>query len=169
MGNYQNISFKKAEEKDLDFLFKLYTSDEVVEQALSPDIKLNNPENLLDTIEFLRDESNGALYIVKNHTKPIGVGIIYDYSKFHQRAKIGISLLKDCTNEGFGSVIFNFLMEKLKEKEAIIKISAEVFEYNPLAIRFIEKKGFINECNFQKHIKKNNKFYDFKIYSTWLT
>ncbi len=35
MGNYQNISFKKAEEKDLDFLFKLYTSDEVVEQALS--------------------------------------------------------------------------------------------------------------------------------------
>lgn len=108
MGNYQNISFKKAEEKDLDFLFKLYTSDEVVEQALSPDIKLNNPENLLDTIEFLRDESNGALYIVKNHTKPIGVGIIYDYSKFHQRAKIGISLLKDCTNEGFGSVIFNF-------------------------------------------------------------
>ena len=32
-------------------------------------------------------------------------------------------------------------MEKLKEKEAIIKISAEVFEYNPLAIRFIEKKG----------------------------
>ncbi|MGR5952740.1 GNAT family N-acetyltransferase [Bacillus paranthracis] len=79
--------------------------------------------------------------MVKNHTKPIGVGIIYDYSKFHQRAKIGISLLKDCTNEGFGSVIFNFLMEKLKEKEAIIKISAEVFEYNPLAIRFIEKKG----------------------------
>ena len=53
-----------------------------MEQALSPDIKLNNPENLLDTIEFLRDESNGALYIVKNHTKPIGVGIIYDYSSF---------------------------------------------------------------------------------------
>ncbi|MFE6707581.1 GNAT family N-acetyltransferase [Bacillus thuringiensis] len=169
MDKCTNISFKNAEESDLGFLFELYTSDEVVKQALSPDIKLVKPENLLHTVELLKEDSNGALYIASNLSKPIGIGVIYDCSNFHQRAKIGISLSEGFTNKGYGSLIFDFLMKKLKEKGNIIKVSAEVFEYNPLAMGFIEKKGFINECTFKKHIKKNDQFFDFKIYSTWLS
>ena len=88
----------------------------------------------------------------------IGLGGI---SWVHGVAWVGIGIgEKDCWGKGYGTdamqVVLRFAFEELN----LHRVSLNVFEYNPRAVRSYEKAGFVHEGRLQRSLNRNGKRWD---------
>jgi RimJ/RimL family protein N-acetyltransferase len=94
-----------------------------------------------------------------------GVGFKdFTISKSH-RAEIGYWLAKPYWGRGIMTAVVKKACEFAFSEWKLVKISAEVFAFNPGSARVLEKCGFEQEGYLKKQHKKDGQWIDVKLYA----
>jgi RimJ/RimL family protein N-acetyltransferase len=86
-----------------------------------------------------------------------GCGVLIKEDVYRHSAEIGYWLGEPFWGKGIATSAINLLIEKIIViNPAIVRIYAEVFEYNTASMKVLEKNGFQLESIREKAIIKNN-------------
>lgn len=76
-------------------------------------------------------------------------------------AYVGIGLgEQDCWGKGYGTDAMRLILKYAFTELNLFRVSLNVFEYNPRAIRSYEKAGFKHEGRIREFLHKDGKYYD---------
>jgi ribosomal-protein-alanine N-acetyltransferase len=87
----------------------------------------------------------------------------FEVGKSH-RAEIGYWLARPYWNRGIMTTVVQRLCQHAFEDFGLVKITAHVFAHNPVSARVLEKCGFIEEGFLRKHVLKDGKFIDARLF-----
>jgi len=80
---------------------------------------------------------------------------------FHRDAWVGIGLGdRDYWGHGYGTEAMQLALRYAFLELNLYRVTLDVFEYNPRAIRSYEKAGFTHEGRYRESIRKDGKWYD---------
>lgn len=81
------------------------------------------------------------------------------------RAEIGYLLAKPHWGKGIMTAVVRRACEYAFAEWGLVRITAEVFAFNPASTRVLEKCGFVQEGYLKKHHAKNGHLIDAKLYA----
>jgi RimJ/RimL family protein N-acetyltransferase len=156
--NNPNIVIRNAETKDAAEIIVL------VKQVMSESPFFpRTPEEFNFSVEKEEDYiKNIALFLVAEvDGKIIGSATLdrNNLSKISHTASFGITILKEHSGQGVGSLLMKKVIE-WAQLNKVEKIDLEVFEDNEPAISLYKKFGFLEEGRKRKAIKTNETYKD---------
>lgn len=156
--NKQNIVIRNAETTDADEII-LLVKQVISESPFFPGTAEEFNFSAEQEEEYIK---NIALFLVAEvDGKIIGSATLdrSNLSKINHTATFGITILKDYSGQGLGSLLTKKVIE-WAELTKLEKNDLEVFEDNKPAISLYEKFGFLEEGRKRKAIKINGTYKD---------
>lgn len=138
------LTFRKAEKKDIEYIVKLLADDEL--GSLRENFQVPIPQPYVDAFEAIDKDSNQELIVVEANNKIIGTlqlsFIQYLTYQGGVRAQIeAVRIGKEYRGQGLGESFFLWAIERAKERKAhVLQLTSD--KQRPDAIRFYEKLGF---------------------------
>lgn len=87
----------------------------------------------------------------------------FQVGKSH-RAEIGYWLARPFWNKGIMTAVVARLCRHAFDELGLVKITAHVFSHNPASARVLEKCGFQEEGFLRKHVQKDGKYIDVRLF-----
>lgn len=154
-----------ATDEDIMFLKELYNDPKIQSFALGQEEKMEiTTEHVKATIESFRNSDN-FLFIVRFKENPIGMSMLYELSQKNKHSKIGVALIDEYQNRGFGTVVVAYVANFAFEELGLNKVFGEVYDYNTKSISMLNKIGFEREGILKNHLFRRNRMIDVYIYS----
>jgi ribosomal-protein-alanine N-acetyltransferase len=88
------------------------------------------------------------------------VGFTLKEDVYRKNAEIGYFIGEDYWGKGIATEAVKQLVNYIQKKFDVVRIYAEVFEYNKASMKVLEKNGFYLECVRKKAAIKNNVILD---------
>jgi [ribosomal protein S5]-alanine N-acetyltransferase len=88
----------------------------------------------------------------------------FQVGKSH-RAEVGYWLAKPYWGRGIMTAVVQRVCRHAFEEFGLVKITAHVFPHNPASARVLEKCGFQQEGLLRKHLLKDGKFIDARLFA----
>ena len=137
MKNLREITLKKAEFLDIEFLWYLRNRKETKEFSMvSGKVKWDEHVNWI--LPILLGVSNKQVFIIKNLRTPIGQ-IRFDY-KGRDEAEISISILKEFWGKGFALMA---IVSGIKKQKDIKRFTATIHKDNLPSANLFKKVNFV--------------------------
>jgi len=132
------VNLRKAEEKDIEFLFKLRNEKYVYENSRVAR-KVGRDEHNNWSGPVIKGKTNKELFIIEYERERVGQ-LRLDYSK--NEAEVSISIRAEFHGKGVGTRALLIAMVDTRNKHKVKVLSAEVNKNNPASQRLFEKVGF---------------------------
>ena len=142
-----NFSIRPIEGKDIPFMtiFLKQCALENSGKRTLVDIYKMDPDALQGQIDEINESKNDFLLIASLPDKIIGALDFYDVTNNDDSqplAELGITILKDYQNQGIGTKLLLYAMDKARSDTDIKQIMLSVDSKNASAIHVYEKLGF---------------------------
>ncbi|ABR30133.1 GCN5 family acetyltransferase [Thermosipho melanesiensis] len=103
--------------------------------------------------------------IVLNFFDDEFVGFVsFNMRYFNRNAYITYYVKKEKRGKGYGKKILKYSIDYAFEEMNMNRLTAEVYEYNEVSIKLLEKFGFKKEGRLKKAKFHNGRYYDIFIY-----
>lgn len=131
-------------------------------------VHLISEKKLSQKTSEMEEKEKDKLFILYVKTladnRLIGFVDLYIYAPFHREAWVGIGLgEKEFWGKGYGTDAMRLALRFAFQELNMFRVSLDVFEYNPRAIRSYEKAGFVLEGRSRQSICRDGKRYDLLI------
>ena len=139
------IKLRSLEPEDLDFLFKVENNPSFweVSSTQTPFSKYILKKYLENSHQDIYEAKQLRLVIVNiKDDKTIGFIDLFDFNPQHQRAGIGILIIKKYQNKGFAGETLNLFMEYAFNHLNLHQIYANIVADNKPSIQLFEKLSF---------------------------
>lgn len=158
----ERLRLRPITEKDIDFVFKLFSRTETNLYSEYPDLEtLKDAEEMYERYLKPGSETHFRLIIGLLGTgEPIGTIGLYKYTSQHMRAEMGYDLLKEHWGQGYMSEAVRGIINYGFVQLGLIRIEATVDPENKASIRVLEKTGFQLEGNMRKRYFYKDKWHD---------
>jgi [ribosomal protein S5]-alanine N-acetyltransferase len=164
----ERILLRQITLQDVDFLYGLYTSGDVLRYfGMSPIDSREVAVNMVDNYEK-HLESGGPMRwaIVEKHSnKMIGTCGFHGISKAYKRCEIGYDLSPDHWGKGIMGEALSPLLSYLFADKGMNRVGAVIVPYNKASSRVVEKLGFKQEGLLREYILQDDQVYDAYMYS----
>ncbi|MFC7785590.1 GNAT family N-acetyltransferase [Rossellomorea sp. GCM10028870] len=164
----EKLTLRQLTMKDVDFLYELYTSEDVLRYfGMSP---IESKEVAVSMVENYEKhlETGGPMRwaIVENTSdKMIGTCGFHAISKAYKRCEIGYDLSPGHWGKGIMGEALSPLLTYLFTDKGMNRIGAVIVPYNKASARVIEKLGFKQEGLLREYILQDDHKYDAYMYS----
>jgi len=134
---------------DLDFLFSIENNTSYFKYSDNPNFYSKE-----DLIEFISNSTDDILkynqirFVIENDEKPIGFIDLFDYNKRLRKAGIGIIIIEDFQNMGYGTESLKLLISYCWKKLDLLHLYANIKSSNIKSIKLFEKLGFKQHESF---------------------
>ncbi|MDX8345165.1 GNAT family protein [Rossellomorea sp. YZS02] len=164
----ERLILRQITMNDIDFLYELYTSEEVLAYfGMSPidskDVAVSMVENYEKHLE-----SGGPMrfaIVEKQADKMIGTCGFHAISKAYKRCEIGYDLTPDQWGKGIMGEALSPLISYLFSDKGMNRVGAVIVPYNKASSRVVEKLGFKQEGLLREYILQDGHAYDANMYS----
>jgi ribosomal-protein-alanine N-acetyltransferase len=158
----ERLLLRPMTEKDIPFVYKLFSRSETNEYSEYPDLQnMNEAEEMYE--RFLKPGSENQfrlLILLKKSKEPIGTIGFYNYVNFHMRATIGYDLLKEYWGNGYMTEAVRAMINYGFEELGLMRIEATVEPENKASVRVLERAGFQLEGRMRKRYLYKDRFHD---------
>jgi L-amino acid N-acyltransferase YncA len=154
-----NITFLKAEEKDLKTILDLYNLYILTTTATFYHSPISK-EELLQLI-FIGHEKYQT-YLIQYCNETVGFCFLTQYRKkeaYDQTAEIGVYLKPEFTGKGIGSAVVTFL-EKVAGSKHFRVVLASISGENTASIKLFQRMGFEKCAHYREIGEKFGRFLD---------
>ncbi|PFA70466.1 GNAT family N-acetyltransferase [Bacillus sp. AFS015802] len=164
----ERLMLRQISMEDVDFLYELYTSEEVLRYfGMSPidskDVAVSMVENYEKHLE-----SGGPMrfaIVEKSTGKMIGTCGFHAISKSYKRCEIGYDLSPGHWGKGIMGEALSPLLSYLFTDKGMNRVGAVIVPYNKASSRVVEKLGFKQEGLLRDYILQGDRAYDAHMYS----
>jgi diamine N-acetyltransferase len=139
------VTLRALEPDDLDFLFQLENDAELwaaSDVLPAPISRYALREYLRHAAVSLAEAGQMRLIINSEENEPVGTLDLYDYSALHQRAGVGISVVKSARRRGYAQAALAQLLIYARQQLRLHQVYCTVAADNLPSIRLFEKNGF---------------------------
>jgi diamine N-acetyltransferase len=139
------VTLRALEPDDLDFLFQLENDAELwaaSDVLPAPISRYALREYLRHAAASLAEAGQMRLIINSEENEPVGTLDLYDYSALHQRAGVGISVVKSARRRGYAQAALAQLLIYARQQLRLHQVYCTVAVDNLPSIRLFEKNGF---------------------------
>jgi len=139
------VTLRALEPDDLDFLFALENDPDLwaVSDVLpAPMSRHVLREYLRHSAASLAEAGQMRLIISAEGNKPVGTLDLYDYSALHQRAGVGIAVLRHERRHGYARQALAQLVPYAREALLLHQLYCTIAETNQVSIKLFEQAGF---------------------------
>jgi diamine N-acetyltransferase len=136
---------RALEPEDLEFLFALENDPDLwaVSDVLPGPISRHAlREYLRHSTASLAEAGQMRLIITGESGQAVGTLDLYDYSALHQRAGVGIAILKSERRHGYAQAALSHLLPYAREGLQLHQLYCTIAETNEPSIKLFEKAGF---------------------------
>ncbi|WP_254244979.1 GNAT family N-acetyltransferase [Hymenobacter sp. BRD67] len=144
-GMLPQVTLRALEPDDLDFLFQLENDPELwaVSDVLPAPVSRHAlREYLRHATASLAEAGQMRLIINAEAGQAVGTLDLYEYSALHQRAGVGITVLKSVRRRGYAQAALLQLLPYARQALQLHQVYCTVAESNQPSIRLFEKAGF---------------------------
>ena len=150
----KKITIKKATLSDVKFIFNTYNHG--VDKSLLKKKKLLKFKDHKKW--FLENYKSKKVHIYTAYLNILKIGYIRFDFKNRNLAVVSISLNKNYYRKGYGSIVLNLGILKIKKIPKIQYIIANVFKKNEIFNKFFKKNKFINNKSINMKILPKEMF-----------
>lgn len=139
------VTLRALEPDDLEFLFQLENDPELwaVSEVLPAPISRHAlREYLRHAGASLAEAGQMRLIITSEENSPVGTLDLFDYSALHQRAGVGIAVLKHARRRGYAQAALAALLPYARQQLQLHQVYCTVAATNAASIKLFEKAGF---------------------------
>jgi diamine N-acetyltransferase len=139
------VTLRALEPDDLDFLFQLENDAELwaaSDVLPAPISRYALREYLRHAAASLAEAGQMRLIINSEENEPVGTLDLYDYSALHQRAGVGISVVKSARRRGYAQAALAQLLIYARQQLRLHQVYCTVAADNLPSIRLFERNGF---------------------------
>ena len=139
------MTLRALEPDDLEFLFALeydpdlWAASDVLPAPIS---RHALREYLHNSAASLAEAGQMRLIISSESGEAVGTLDLYDYSALHQRAGVGITVLKSERRQGYAQKALAKLLPYAREGLRLHQLYCTIVEGNEASIKLFEKSGF---------------------------
>jgi diamine N-acetyltransferase len=140
-----NMTLRALEPDDLEFLFALENNPDLwaASDVLPAPISRHAlREYLRHSAASLAEAGQMRLIISTTENAPVGALDLYDYSALHQRAGVGIAVLKNERRRGYAQKALMQLLPYAREALRLHQLYCTISEDNLASIKLFEEAGF---------------------------
>ncbi|MDP0588767.1 MAG: GNAT family protein [Candidatus Endonucleobacter bathymodioli] len=117
-------------------------------------------------IQYVKEHEPKTRFVIAYKEQAIGeIGFLAQMDVHRFSAELGYWLSEEHWGRGIMSRTIALICNYAFEKHNIVRIYADVIEYNKASCKVLEKCGFEIEAVFQKHVFKYEKFYNQYLYA----
>jgi len=157
MFQYNDISFRMVEERDLKLLYEMRYDETVNEQLFDTiPISLHNQKAWMESM--LKSKTSKVFVVVRKKKvkdEVIGCVKLRDIDHQNQRVEIGADILEEHRKKGYGTKTYEALEKYCFNYLNMQKMYLYVFESNQIAVNLYKKAGFEIEGRLKDHIYRN--------------
>ena len=156
------VILRQWNEGDIELLAKLANNKNIADNMRD---RFPDPYTLKDAKEWIalnnkRDPATNFAIEVDGELAG-GCGMMLLKDVYRHSAEVGYWIAEPFWGKGVATEAIKLLLEKInKNFPPIIRVYAEIFEYNKASMRVLEKNGFHLESIRQKAVTKNNVIID---------
>ena len=139
------VTLRALEPDDLDFLFQLENDAELwaASDVLPAPISRHAlREYLRHATASLAEAGQMRLIINSEENLPVGTLDLYDYSALHQRAGVGISVVKSARRRGYAHAALAQLLSYARQQLHLHQVYCTIAADNRPSIRLFIRLGF---------------------------
>jgi RimJ/RimL family protein N-acetyltransferase len=126
--------------------------------------RLPNPYTKKDAKEWLalvKKQKTVTTFCIESDGELVGsIGITLRDDVYRKTAEIGYFIGEEFWGKGIATEAIGQMLLHVRKNFDIVRIFAEVFEYNKASMKALEKNGFYLECIRKKGAIKNNVILD---------
>ena len=116
-------------------------------------------------IQHVKENEADTRFVVDHQGEAIGeIGFVVQLDVHRYTAEIGYWISQDHWGKGVMTGALNKVIEYAMNEMGLVRIFADVVEYNIGSGKILEKCGFKREGVFRKHICKNDEHFDQHVY-----
>jgi diamine N-acetyltransferase len=152
------MNLRALEPDDLEFLFALENDSDLwaASDVLPAPISRHAlREYLRHNAASLAEAGQMRLIISSESGQAVGTLDLYDYSALHQRAGVGITVLKKERRQGYAQKALAKLLPYAREALRLHQLYCTIVESNEASIRLFEKAGF-GQVGLRRDWLRNN-------------
>jgi RimJ/RimL family protein N-acetyltransferase len=163
------VELSEFRSSDTDALIEYLNDRDIYDRTLRipfPYSQANAEEWLVHVVKITEQQGRPVHWAIRSSDESLIGGCGFDgfqVGKSH-RAEIGYWLAKPCWNRGIMTAVVQRLCQHAFEDFGLIKIIAHVFSHNSASARVLEKCGFQEEGFLRKHVLKDGKFIDARLF-----
>ena len=117
-------------------------------------------------LEFSIGQNPTLTFAIEYNGLYVGnIGFKMGHDVYRKSAEIICFLGEEYWNQGIMTRAVNLICEYGFKELDLVRIYAQVFEYNTASMKVLEKTGFKKEAIFRKAVMKNGKIYDEYVYA----
>ena len=117
-------------------------------------------------LEHVFEDNDSLQFAISHETKAIGaIGLEFLADVECKSANLGYWLAESYWGKGIATQAVKVCTSYAFQQSDIIRISAEVFSWNPGSIRVLEKAGFEKEGTLKQSVFKDGKILDKEIFA----
>ncbi|WP_064092797.1 GNAT family N-acetyltransferase [Rossellomorea aquimaris] len=164
----ERLMLRQMTKDDVDFLFTLYTSSEVLRYfGMSPiaskEVAISMVENYEKQLEIGGPMRWGI--VDKETNSLIGTCGFHGISKPYKRCEIGYDLSPEYWGKGIMGEALKPVLTYLFSTKEMNRIGATIVPHNKASSRVVEKLGFQQEGLLREYILQDGTMYDAYMYS----
>lgn len=158
----KNINIRKMQESDILDIIP-FLKEEKINFFTNTTL---NPQKISENLQRYTKNKKWERRIISFWKEQIIWSIILKNIKIdNQRAELWYWIWKDFEWKWYMSQALKLFLEYAFQEKQLERIQAIVREDNIWSIKLLEKLGFVFEWTMRNYKKKNNKFYNFHLYS----
>lgn len=161
------ICFLRAlEPLDIDFLFNTENDEQFweISGTQAPYSKHILQKYIDNAHQNIYEAKQFRFVIAKNNNTPVGLIDLFDFNPQHLRAGVGILILPQFQNKGYGSEALQLLINYSFNNLNLNQLYANILTNNKASIKLFEKLGFVKVGIKKDWIFSNNTFKDEILY-----
>jgi len=162
----KNIILRAAEPVDIDFIYKMENDPQIWHfgNTLMPYSHHQIEQYVLNTEHDIYTEKQIRLMIETNppgsERKIVGAIDLFDFDPLHQRAGIGILIIREEQQKGYAAEALELLIAYCFRILQLHQLFCNITADNPASIHLFEKTGFV-KCGMKKEWRLHmNKWVD---------
>lgn len=139
------MQLRALEPDDLEFLYQLENDPELwaVSDVLPAPVSRHAlREYLRHTAASLAEAGQMRLIIRADNAEPVGTLDLYDYSALHQRAGVGIAVIKKYRRHGYAQTALEQLLPYARQHLQLHQLYCTVASSNHGSLKLFRKIGF---------------------------
>lgn len=157
----ERLIFRALEPEDVDWLMELENDPShwlVGERQLplSRNTFLRYIENASEALE----DTGQFRWVIAADSNPVGLIDLYNYSAVHQRASVGILVLRNHRNKGYAKESLRWLIRYSKDILQLHQLFAEIVATNEQSIHLFDSVGFERTGTLKDWLRRREGFED---------